>query len=136
VAVVLVTEQFEFDVNLDLLYILFLVSLIGGSVLTFGIVQSLINADPAVNLDRGLVSSLGKVAYRFVVPAFLSMPFVYLTLSQFHRASYNGANPNEFHFLIGEAKEYILWTTLALLPFACGVMVYWIVRWIRPRRLG
>jgi hypothetical protein len=132
VAAILATEQFVMDLNLDLIYVLFFVSLAGGSVLLVGAVRSLINVDPPVSLERGLARAVGTLAYRLVVPAFLSMPFVWMTLNQFRRVTYD-YNSDELSYLVVRTQGYLSWPTLALLPLACGVAVHWAVRWIRSR---
>jgi hypothetical protein len=135
VAVIRVAEEFVY-VNLGLVYVLLVFVLIGGMMVTFGIVRFLVKADPVVSLDGDLVKGLGKLVNRLGVPALISWPFAWLLLHLFRGLTYDGDHPNEFHSRLITAEDHIWWPALALLPFAFAITVHWLVSWMQSRKVG
>lgn len=78
-----------------------------------------------------MVRAISRLAYRAVVPLFLSLPLAWIVLNQFRVALYTGKEPTTEFFLVATAQHCIERTACILLPVVVGVVIHWVFRWIR-----
>lgn len=122
-----IIDEFLLPYSLGFVYVLFAVSAVGILILTFGVARLLISPTTS---PRSAVATVAALAYRLVVPAFLAMPLVWMLLNQLRRLSYSfeGGEPNEFHFRVIQAQGYVWWALLLLLPLTFGVTIHSVLR--------
>jgi hypothetical protein len=117
------------DVRMEYIWTLLGVAVFSGGVLIVGLVRAAARVEPAIGRSGGPIRGTCRLAYRLVFPAWLSMPFVWLTLNQFRRLTYNGDHPNETHYYIIRVEDYISQAMLILFAGSLIAGLYWLIRW-------
>jgi hypothetical protein len=82
-------------------------------------------------MEGRVVRVIGKLAYRMVIPLFISMPAAWMVLNLFRAPLYTGAEPSTAFFLVVTAQHYIERTAWILMPVVVGVAIHFLWRWIR-----